>query len=748
MNSPDNYGTSIETATRPIYWNLSSHLTPVIMYALLFVSLLIMGNAILQRIVLWNAGVKIKRSFPVNIKRIFNSLLFILFQRRTLKERKAGIFHSLIFFGFLVLLLTTTVVFLHHDFNLDIYRGQFYLALTVASDLFGLLFLLGIALASHRRYVEKPQKLHISGGDQIMLTLLALLITQGFLLESLRLHSSNDPWGHFSFVGFGLSKIFWGLSVSSAKTLHFLIWWFHTVTVFTFFALIPYTKFFHIISSSLNLFFTETEKPKGRLPSTGDIEKLMEEAMSSSNDDFSLGIATLGDLDWKRRLDLDACTSCGRCQEVCPAYNSGKMLSPKFLILDLRDHMLSVQSTNQIPLNSTSGPFSLIKSIAKIPLLRKIDSFLLANFLINNSPSLKKGMLPRSPSELVQNSVRDGIGKLESNIAGEVMGEDVFWSCTTCRACMEVCPVNIEHVDLITEVRRNLVLIQGKLPTEAQGPLRSMESQGTPLGTQSERADWTEGLDINFLTAGNEVEVLYWVGCISAFDKRKQQIAKSMVKILNLSGKSWGMLGNLEKCTGDPARRLGDENTFQMMAKSNIGTLQSISFKTLVTHCPHCFNSIKNEYPEFGELSKKAVRILHHTTMIHELIANKLIAPNKTTNELITFHDPCYLGRYNDEYDAPREVLVQLGKTHLTEMSASKEKSKCCGAGGGHYWFDMKVGERVNTQRIQQATETGAKVVATACPFCMQMLEDGIKLSNQDEQLSVKDIAELVAEAL
>jgi len=636
------------------------------------------------------------------------------------------------------------MVFIQHDLGLEVYKGKFYLLLTIMSDGFGFLFLVGIALATHRRKKEQPDKLHRTPGDDFMLSILALLIVQGFLLEALRIHSTIDPWEKYSFVGFTLSQIFWGLSRNAASLLHFAIWWFHTITVFVFIALIPYTKFFHIISSSLNLFFTELERPKGKLLPIGDLEKIMEDAMTSSDEEFNLGIGKLADLEWKRRLDLDACTSCGRCQEVCPAYNSGKVLSPKFLILDTRDHMLA--SAKELDISKLLPP--IIAKSKVFNFLVKLDRMLLEKFLLFKSPSLGQGTYHRANSEAVQNSVKSGIGVLDSLLAGAVMDENVFWSCTTCRACQEVCPVNIEHVDYIVETRRNLLLIQGKAPSETQSLFRSLESQGTALGVQSEREDWTKGLNINFMKEGDSVEILYWVGCISAFDTRKQQIAKSLVKILNKSGKSWGMLGNLEKCSGDPARRLGDENTFQTLAKQNVVTFKSVNFETIVTHCPHCFNTIKNEYPEFGAISELPFNVLHHSVLIKDFIEKDIIKVSDNLDSKITFHDPCYLGRYNDVYEEPREVLVQLGLSRLTEMKESKEKSKCCGAGGGHYWFDMKAGDRVNVQRVEQALETGADTIASACPFCMQMLEDGIKLKNEETNLKVKDIAELVSENL
>jgi Fe-S oxidoreductase/nitrate reductase gamma subunit len=746
--SLSSYGTTIEEASRPIYWNLPSIYNQVALYIIFAISLLVLFNGIFQRIILWRRGNKNPQKRPLTIERIFWAIANIGFQRKVSQDKQAGIFHALIVFGFLILLITTTAVFLQHDFGLNVYKGIPYLVLTVLSDAFGFLFLIGISLAYKRRYLEAPDKLHSNSGDRFMLQLLAWLLVQGFLLEGLRIHATEDPWAAYSFVGLAVSKFFWSLSANATSYLHFGIWWIHAITFFVFLALLPYTKFLHIISSSLNLFFLELHKPKGTIKNPGDLEKLLESAMESGDEDFSLGTSTIMDLDWKTRLDLDACTSCGRCQDVCPAYNSGKILSPKWLILDTRDHMLSLHANNlfqseEIKTNSDS-PLSSVLTI-----LKKIDSILLSFFLLKESPSLYPDRYKRANNELTQNATKEKLGKDQNaRLAGEVMDEDVFWSCTTCRACMEVCPVGIEHVDLIVETRRNLLLIQGTAPSEAQPVLRAIESQGTPLGDAQSRQDWTAGLSIPFIKGGDSVDILYWVGCISAFDTRKQKIAKAMVSILNTAGVSWGMLGNLERCTGDPARRLGDENTFQQSAKINIGTFRSLSFKRIVTHCPHCFNTIKNEYPDFGQISDTPVEILHHSTFIKDLIDKKKIQLLEGKESTITFHDPCYLGRYNDVYEEPRETLVQLGNKKVTEMKSHKKKSMCCGAGGGHYWFDMKVGERVNVQRVEEASETGADTIATACPFCMQMIEDGIKLKNKEDQMRVRDIAELVAEGI
>jgi len=727
------------TASREVLWNVSGIGNVVAMYSVFALSGLICGWGMLRRIRLY-AGGKSDRSRLGDWNRRFEIIWTnVLNQASVQRDPTVKVFHNLIFYGFIVLLFTTTMVLIDHDLGVKIYQGQFYLVVTVLSDAFGLLFLLGVCHAFHRRFIVRPDRLHSTRADVLLLGVLAALAIQGFVLEALRIKVTQDPWRAYSFVGYAVSGVFWPLSAESARIVHFLVWWAHSLTVFAAFALIPYSKFLHVIASSANLFFREIRRPKGALRYPGDIEKIMEASLADESGEFRIGVSNLSDLSWKQRLDLDACTSCGRCQAVCPAYASGKILSPKWLILDSRDHMLKLQATGKLDEGRTS-------------VLDSIDEALLSSYVLDHDYSTHGsgvGFPERAANPLVQRAALDVGSSPEEKFAGEVMDEDVYWSCTTCRACMEVCPVGIEHVDLILDVRRSMALMEGTIPPEAQNSLRAIETRGNPFGPAESRANWADGLNVRMLEAGDSVDVLYWVGCVSSFDKRKQKIARSLALILNAAGVSWGILGNREHCTGDPARRLGEENLFQTSAKKNIETLSSIQFKTVVANCPHCFNTLKNEYSQIGSIAAaRDVRVIHHSQYIQELLAAGKIAVAASIEESMTFHDPCYLGRYNDVYEEPRDLLVQIGKAPLAEMTASREKGFCCGAGGGHFWMDMKVGERVNVIRTNQAAETGAGVVATGCPFCMQMLEDGAKLTNREESLKVRDLAELVADAL
>ncbi|MCB9029641.1 MAG: 4Fe-4S dicluster domain-containing protein [Deltaproteobacteria bacterium] len=725
-------------ATREILWNIDSPANVIIMYSLMVVSLFIGFTGVFRRVELWSSGKAEPEHLGRYIERFHNLVRDVLFQRKTIREKTPGIAHTLIYVGFLSLLFATSMVLIDHDLGIRIYEGEFYLAVTILSDVLGFGVLLGTAVVAHRRYIQKADQLHNRFADSLMLSILALLIIQGFLLEGLRIHATNDPWAAYSPIGLLVSKFFWSLSLEATSALHFSVWWFHTLTVFFVAAIFPYTKFFHVISSSANLFFQDSGRAKGALPSPGNIEELIE-----AGEEFSLGLGTIKDYSWKQLLDLDACTSCGRCQAVCPAYASGKPLSPKWLILDTRNHALALHSKGELTESLMPKPLVELDS--------KLQTFFLQSSGVSTS-DFSEGTSTagsyRASNEKIHDSVLL-IGKsAEQRISGEVISQDTFWSCTTCMACVEACPVGINHVNQIVENRRNMVLMEGEIPSEAQATLKALETRGNPYGAPEDRILWLDGLKVPILEPGDSVDYLYWVGCVSAYDKRKQSIARSLVQLMEHAGLSFGILGTAEGCTGDPARRLGEENLFQSLAKQNIETLKSVQFKTLVANCPHCFNTIKNEYPQFGNLDDgQEVEIIHHSVLLKRLIAQGKINTNES-DQSYTFHDPCYLGRYNDEYDAPRETLKSVSGLRILEMEKSKEKGMCCGAGGGHFWMDLKIGERVNVLRTDQAAETGANKIATGCPFCMQMMEDGVKLTERDDSMQVKDIAEVIFENL
>lgn len=733
----------MEQATREILWNVNSIGNIVAMYTIFVIAAIIGIAGVVRHAEIWIGGK------PDTFRKISPLTGFIdifswgLLQKGVMREKVPALAHTLVYVGFLVLTFTTTMVAIDHDLGIRIYQGNFYLIVTLLSDLLGAGVLIGVALFAHRRYILNTDQLHNRPADASFLIVLALLIIQGFFLEGLRIHATSDPWAAWSPIGLIHAKLLWFLSFDATATLHAILWWFHALTVFFVVAIAPYTKFFHVLAGALNLFFRSTGRPKGTLPSPGDIEKLMEDA----DENFTLGLGSLKDYSWKQLLDLDACTSCGRCQDVCPAYISGKPLSPKWLILDSRNHMLALHAQNKLDSAASFIPQPF----------KRIDQWFQKNLFL---PS--QGITPHEEADAFQASgsyrasnpaVQDSVLKLghsaDDRMAGDVMNPEVFWSCTTCMACVEACPVGIQHVEQIVGNRRNMVLMQGEIPSEAQGTLRALENRGNPYGPAEDRSNWAENLDVPVLKPGDAVDYLYWVGCVSAYDPRKQKIARALVTIMKQAGLSFGILGNAEGCTGDPARRLGEENLFQTLAKQNIELLKSIKFNTLVANCPHCFNTIKNEYPEFGNLGNgRQPDIIHHSKLLKELLASGALTLEDGAMKTITFHDPCYLGRYNDEYEAPRDTIKNVKSLRIVEMDKSREKGMCCGAGGGHFWMDNKQGERVNVIRMDQAAATGASSIATACPFCMQMMEDGAKLTGREETHEVKDIAEVICEHL
>ncbi len=729
-----------EIPTREILWNVGTLPNIVLMYTLMTLSLIVAFVGVFRHAELWRSGKKDPSREGLSFDRVRDLFTWALLQRGVVRERGPALAHTLIYIGFLVLLFTTTMVFIDNDLGIKIYNGEFYLVVTFLSDIFGAGVLFGILIAAHRRYIKSDNKVHNRLADSFMLFLLGLMIIQGFLLEGLRIHATEDQWASYSPIGSLVSGLFWPLSYEATVSLHFGVWWFHTATVFLFIALIPYSKFFHIISSSLNLFFRSSKRPKGALESPGDLEKIME-----SGEEVVFGLGSIKDYNWKELLDLDACTSCGRCQDACPAYNTGKPLSPKWIVLDTRNHALLLNATGKLTNSALPS------------LLTKVDQALTVNAYLGSSGLISNGEAAgyssngayRGANELVQKNAGVLGRSADDRIAGDVISADAFWSCTTCMACVEACPVGINHVDQIVGNRRNMALMHGEIPNEAQGTLRALENRSNPFGAPQDRTKWLTGIDVPIIKAGEQVDYLYWVGCVSAFDPRKQKIARSLVTIMKSAGLSFGILGTEEGCSGDPARRLGEENLFQSLAKKNLELLRSVSFKYLVANCPHCFNSIKNEYPQFGNLANgEQPEIIHHSVLLKRLLKEEKIKLKEGSAETVTFHDPCYLGRYNDEYDAPRDTLKAIKGLTIVEMDKNREKSFCCGAGGGHFWMDMKIGTRVNVTRTEHAAATHASTVATGCPFCLQMMEDGVKLTGKDEEMKVKDLAEIVAENL
>ncbi len=708
--------TAPNLATREILWNVP---VPWLMYVLLVPTVVIGIYGFVRRVHLWRLG-----GSEVRWDRPWQRLGLLLRhgvgQGRTLKQAYAGGFHLLITSGFVVLTIATLVVMLDHDFGTRIMRGGFYLffqSLTV--DLFGALVMVGVGMAAARRWLKKPvQLVHTDEATRILIALFVISAT-GFLVEGWRIAATDDPWGRWSPVGYlvavGSESLF---DETTLTTGHAFIWWFHCVFTFAFLAWAPYTKMAHIVTAPLNIFFANLDGHAASLRPIASLELHDEEDEEDADeDDPILGVDDLAAFSWKGLLDLDACTECGRCTDACPANTAGKTLSPRDIILDLRHLMHTGAEALAQP--EPRGP----DDEPRIPILR-----------------------PES-----------------------AVNADSLWQCTSCAACMEVCPVYIEQLPKILDVRRFLTMEEAEIPHTMADALTSLERRGHPYpGTQLSRFDWVEGVTgevpvLSELDDPSDVEVVLWVGCASALIERNHSVVRATAELLNQAGVRFAILGREERCTGDPARRMGNEFLFDTLARKTMATLDrhgvakgegaetkidgetdgEITGKTIVTPCPHCFNSFRNDYPALG--GHYAVE--HHSTFLEKLVAEGKLQPQNPSGESITFHDPCYLGRYNREFDAPRELVQISTRGETPEMAQSRERSFCCGGGGGMSFADEPPDQRVNRQRAQQALDTGADVVGTGCPFCMPMLEDGVKAEGGDRPPRVQDVAELLWEA-
>jgi Fe-S oxidoreductase/nitrate reductase gamma subunit len=633
------------------------------------VAMAIFAYGMWRRVQLWRAGGPESRldKIPARLALVATHALG---QVRTLSQAYPGIMHAIMFWGFLALFLGTVLATIDYDLTLPLFgykllRGSFYLAYETVLDLFGLFFVIGLGMAVYRRFVLRPPRVDPTARFAWVLVLLFVINASGFLLEACRIAAVKPAWGPWSPVGYGLGQAMLaaGMSEAALRGTHLATWVFHAVIALGFIAAIPYSYFIHLFTTPLNIFFAKLG-PRGEI---GKIENI-EEAET-------LGVSRIEEFSWKRRLDFDACVECGRCQDACPAYLSGSKLSPKQIIVKLKQHMH---------------------------------------------------------------------GERPGPIHGSLIEADELWACTTCMACVQECPAFIDIVDTIIDLRRYLTLSEGALPSTAPQSLQNIQRAGNPWGLPAgERLAWAQGLDVPVMEPGKEVEYLYWVGCSASYDRRNQAIARSVVKILKSAGVSFGVMQE-ERCHGEVARRLGEEYLYQTVQQENVAAINRYRFKKVITHCPHCFNTIKNEFPQFGG----AYEVLHHSVVIRDLIASGRVKPARTLEATVAFHDSCYLGRYNGIMEAPREVARSIPGLKLIELPRNRERGLCCGGGGGHMWMEVRSEKRVNLIRVEEMLEAKPDVVATACPFCLAMVDLGRKVKGAEETLQVKDVSELIAESL
>jgi len=680
------------TATREIYWNIP-HDSIWVMYVLFLVVLLVGGYGVYRRVRRWRQGKPLAR-FDRPAERIQRLIQHALVQSRTAVDVYAGFFHRMIFYGFIVLVIATAIVSLDADLGFHIMHGPLYLYFqSFTVDVFGALVLAGILMATARRYIQRPKRLVNTTDAGRILCVLGIIVLTGFFLHGWRIAATGDPWAAYSPFSNLIAKASLAfMSEDALLTAHRITWWFHLVLCFSFLAWIPYTKMIHLLTGPLNI-YTSNLKPVGAALKDVDFESAE-----------SFGVNALTKFTWKDLLDFDACTECGRCTNNCPANTVGKELSPRDLIIQLRDLMVFKEKE----------VFGLLPGGTRPPLLE------------DGSAS------PEAPVPLAI------IGAVPAT------APEALWQCTTCAACMEACPVFIEQMPKIVDMRRYLVMEEAELPEAMQEAMVSLENRSQPFrGTQATRVDWADALNIPAIGEAEDAEVLFWVGCSGALVERNQKVVRATAQLLQKAGVKFAILGREEKCCGDPARRMGNEFLFESLAGANIKLMNGYKVRKIVTACPHCMNTIRNEYPRLGG----NYEVYHHSEFLANLVENGKLKQPSVPGKKITFHDPCYLGRHNGQYDAPRQ-LVQLATGNAAmEMDRNRNKSFCCGGGGGMSFVDEPPTQRVNRERSKEALETGADLVAVACPFCMTMMEDGINAEKGEREVRVMDVAELMNSA-
>lgn len=614
------------------------------------------------------------------LKERFRALFVDVILQKTILQRKVpGFFHTLLFWAFIVITIGTLEQFLstlHSSANFEFIGQAPYRFLVWMQDFCGLGVLLAVAYFGYRRAVLRPAGLGKSRDGALILLFTGSLKIALFLFNAFLILGEQPWYANAMPLSRYLASIVGSLGLSHEGNLigMELFKWFHMLVVLTFLCYIPHSKHKHIFFAVANTFFRHLTRVKAMSPINFEDESVQQ-----------YGAAKITDLSWKDALDYYSCTECGRCQDLCPAFNTQKPLSPKLLVMDLRANLL------------------------------------------RNETAIKAGNLD-AVTPIIDSNVTD----------------DVIWACTTCRACEIACPVFIEQTDKIYAIRRNLVMMESRFPTEAQTIFKNMENNATPWAFSSaDRSKWADGMNIKTLAEDAQVDVLLWVGCAGSYDERNKKVLRAFASILKKAKIRFAILGNEEKCTGDPARRIGNEYLFQTLAKENVETLNRYNVKKVVTACPHCFNTLKNEYPAFGG----NYEVVHHSQYIAKLITDGRIKPTKSIDANVAFHDSCYLGRWNDVYSEPRAILKSLPSAKILEMENHHDQSLCCGAGGGRMWMEEKIGTRINTARTEQALATNADTIASSCPFCLTMLTDGVKMKEMGSKVTVSDIAELVDRA-
>jgi Fe-S oxidoreductase/nitrate reductase gamma subunit len=656
--------------TREFYWNVGHGvLIPMFTFTAITAAILIYG--FIRRIRIYRKGKPLQRldHLPTRIFRLINRGLV---QLRVMIVKAPGITHALQFWGMLLLLLGTIIVMIQVDFtqpllNFKFIHGTFYLVFSLTLDIAGAVVAVMLAGFLVRRFIYKPKGLATTRDDYVIYGMLFAILVTAYLIEGARMAvtevNQNPYLAMFSPVGLLVAQLLSGISESTLLEMHKIFWWVHFFLAVGLIAAIPFTKLRHLFTTPINYLFAD-------LREKGSLATINLEAADADN----FGVTKLADLTWKDIFDADACTSCKRCQDRCPAWATDKPLSP----------------------------MKVVQQIGEVAFFHP-----------------------------------------EANLIDTVT-RDVLWACTTCYACQEICPADIEHVNKILEMRRNLVLMQGEFPGgEVMTAVNNTEVNGNPFGLAfASRGDWANGLDVQRMADGGAVDILYFAGCYASFDKRNQEVAHNFIKICNAAGVKVGILGKEEKCCGEPERKLGNEYVYQTVAAENIKKIKGYGVKKIITTCPHCFNTLGRDYKDLG----LDVEVEHYSTFLNRLIGEGTLHLNQQAFDC-TYHDSCYIGRYKGIYQEPRNILHSAGGS-IMEMVKKEENSFCCGGGGGRVLAEEKLGRRINVERVKMAQATGAPLMVSNCPFCLTMFEDGIKTGGMQEKLRVRDLSEIIVERI
>ncbi|AWX58703.1 MULTISPECIES: heterodisulfide reductase-related iron-sulfur binding cluster [Brevibacillus] len=681
-------------------------------FLVLAYGLYLAGHVVYSRYLFIKLGKKpdVKNDFGARINLMLDN---VIFHKKLLKDKKSGVMHVVMFYGFITLqfgAIELIIKGLSKGYELPF--GSAHKYFSVMQEITTFLILAAVGYAFYRRYIEKLKRLKRGFKSGLVLLLISSLMATVLLsLAFEQIWLGHDP-SAFAPISSVFAIVFSAIGVgpTGAAVGFYVFWWLHLIILLGFAVYVPQSKHAHLLFAPVNVWFKKLDPP-GKLTSINFEDETQEE----------FGVGKIEDFTQTQLIDLYACVECGRCTNMCPASGTGKMLSPMDLITKMRDHL-------------TEKGASVTSRTPWMP------SFAFSQTTANQ--------IAFQASEVAA-TAEGATTVYEKSLIGDVITEQELWACTTCRNCEDQCPVMNEHVDKIIDMRRYLVMTEGSMPAEAQRALNNIERQGNPWGiNRKDRTKWIEGLngeyEVPTVKQVEEFEYLFWVGSMGSFDLRSQKISQAFVKLMHEAGVKFAILGNEEKNSGDTARRIGNEFLFQQLAQENIALFEAYEVKKIVTCDPHAFNTFKNEYPEFGLNAE----VYHHSELLAEWVKDGKLKPTKEVKERITYHDSCYLGRYNEIYDKPRVILEAIPGVEVVEMKRSGCDSMCCGAGGGLMWMEEHEGSRVNVTRTEQALEVKPTEIASACPYCLTMMNDGIKTKEQEDHVKTRDVAEILADAI